>query len=269
MKELKIAIIECDNHYGVHSKSNESIMYQFLKDHKKQVTQVFNLGDEIDNPFMSDFSVNPSYNYTAQEEWDLFSQHVKKMVDLTHKNLKYTLIAGNHSLTRLDEKKNMNRGIASLRNLQYKNILKESLNDQGVDLKNVKISLKPLTYKFNKKNKAVFTHGDPRLDRYIKGGSTGVRRTAEQYPFKGDIYMGHKHVFIDYPRLYEGTYVHSIGMMADKEQMAKNYLSYYTYECGFGIILYNDESYFYQPVKIVNGEALILGKTYKSTTKQF
>jgi len=263
-KRMNIDIVETDNHYGLHSEANADILYQFVQDYKKDIKRVINLGDEIDNPFMSDFAVKPEYFYTAQEEWDMFGGHVKNLFNIVGKNLKYVLIAGNHSLSRLNNKRKMNRGIASLRALDYKNIVNESLKHEGVDVKQVKVSTKPVIIKYNKDKSAIFTHGDPRLDRNIKGGVTGVRRTGEMYPFNGDIYMGHGHRFIDYPRSYEGSNVRMIGMMADKKKMAGSYLSFHPYECGFGIILYNKFSYFYKPIKIINNKAVIFGKVYTS-----
>lgn len=263
MGQYEQILIYADRHTGIESKESDNVIKKYIADNKKYIKYVIDLGDGIDNPFMSDFPVDPKFVLSAQEEFDMYAKHwyeIEKLVP----NSKKVIIAGNHDKARLDKAKNLKRGLASLRNLQYESILKEALSNYNINLKNFTFADPNYELKVTKSNSALFTHGDPRLDPNIKGGVTGARRTAEMYPFNGNIYMGHQHHHIEYPRRFEGKHLVVLGGMFDIEKMKKMYMNQHPYENGFGVIFYNKKKdlYLFEYIKIEKGVAIINGKTY-------
>ena len=261
---LNKAVVFSDRHTGLECDVCDKILKKYISDNSKHIKYVIDMGDGIDNPFMSTFPVSPNYTTTAQEEFDLYAtfwKDVHKMIPRAQK----ILIPGNHDKTRLDNSKTLSRGIASLRSVQYENVLKEALDAQGLPLNMFTFANTSHVIKFTKKYKALFTHGDPRMNAYIKGGVTGPRRTAEMYPFDGDIFMGHIHSHMVIPRIYDGRNLYTADMIADKKQMAKAYLNHHPYTTGFMVIKYNDKRNIHsvRRYEIKDGMAEIDGKVYK------
>ena len=263
---LKIsqAIITTDRHTGIESKAADNILKSYISDNNKEIRYIVDLGDGIDNPFMSDFPVDPRFVKNAQDEFDLYAQHWKELNYLVPR-AKKILIPGNHDKARLDKAKNMKRGLACLRNLQYESILKEAIRNQGVKLTNFVFANQNYQIQFTKSNLDTFAHGDPRLDPNVKCGITGPRRTAMEYPVQGNIYIGHGHQHIEFPRRQPGKHLVMIAGMFDIEQMKKMYVSWHPYTNGFGVIKYNKKKDFYnfQYVPIVDNKAIIDGKLYQ------
>ncbi len=261
---FKKAIVYGDRHTGLECKASDRILKNYIRDNKGRIGYVIDLGDGIDNPFMSVYPVDPSYKNTAQDEFDAYASHWKDIHKLVPR-AKKILMAGNHDKTRLNNSKKINRGIASLRNLEYESILKESLTKKKVPLDNMVFADKEYKINFTKDYQALFAHGDPKLNPNIKGGVTGPRRTAETYPFKGNIFLAHKHYYIQYPRQYDGSNLYHIDMMADIEDIKKAYMNYHPNSNGFMVINYNKRKNlaFAERIHINKGKALINGVVYK------
>ncbi len=262
------AIITSDIHMGIQDNKCLDIVQQYIRDYKSTIKQYIDLGDGIDNPFMSKYPVDPRYVLDAQTEFDMFAGY---LADIHHiiPRAKKILIPGNHDKGRLNNSKRLNRGVASLRNLLYENVLKEAIEKTDTPLKNFVFSNGGYKHKFTSRHTDLFLHGDPSMDANIKGGVTGVRRTAEMYPFNGNIYMGHSHWHMESPRRFPGKNVVSLGCLANTDKLKKMYLNHHPYENGFGIIKYNSKEklYFFEYVPIVNGIAVAEGKTYRGKAK--
>lgn len=236
--EMKKAIFYADAHFDKQSDKALEIMYDYIDRNKKDITHICDLGDGIDNPFMSHFPVDPYEITSAQEEFDMYAEHLKMLQDLSPRSAKY-LMSGNHDKGRLNNAKNLNRGVASLRNLEYENVLLEAMNQAGVSDKKFFFCNREQDIPLTKSNTVTIMHGDPRLNPYIKGGVTGIRRTAETYPNPNWLIMGHGHWYQNMPRMYDGKSAIMLGCMADKEIMKKAYPNYHPYGNGFGIMHYD------------------------------
>jgi len=265
LNEMKLnqAIVYGDRHTAITSESCDRILKNYMKDNKSTITHIVDVGDMVDNPFMSIFDVNPEFTLSAQEEFDLYSAHIKEMQTIVPK-AKIHLIPGNHDKSRLNNSKKLNRGLASLRNLEFENVLYESMIQNKVNLKNFKIHNRTCEIMFTKNDGVLFTHGDPRLDYNVKGGVTGVRRTAETYPTQLNIIMGHGHRHFEIPRRYPNTKIMMIGGMFNIPKMKKSYFNMNPYENGFAIIYYNKKTNFFniQYVDITKNGAYVNGKIY-------
>ena len=266
VEEMKLnkAIVFADRHTGLECVICDKILKKYIKKKKKDIKYIIDLGDGIDNPFMSTFPVSPNYTKSAQEEFDLYASFWKDIDTMVPKATK-VIIPGNHDKSRLDNSKTLNRGLASLRCIQYENVMKDALRSQNVRLETFKFPNTTYQTSFTRKHKAIFTHGDPRMNVNIKGGVTGHRRTAELYPFDGDIFMGHVHRFIQYPRAYPDKNLYTLDMMADKDKMKDAYLNHNPYTNGFMVIKYNGKKGLYSVSRyeIKNGMSEIDGKIYK------
>jgi hypothetical protein len=264
----KQVIVYGDRHTQLVDEECDSIMKAYIRDNKASITHVVDVGDGLDNPFMSIFPVDPKINNSAQEEFDLYAAHWRSIERLVPR-AKYVVLKGNHDATRLDNAKRINRGLASLRNLEYESVLKESLTELGCDVRKYDIGKIEHILKLTRSNEVLFTHGDPRLNPKIKGGVTGPRRTSEMYPFNGDIITGHTHHHIVYPRPYAGKVLMSLGMMASIDEMKKAYMNHHPYENGFAVIKYNKKlnSRFIQYIPIMRGRAIIDGKLYDARVR--
>lgn len=261
--DFKYAVLVTDRHTGIESDVCDKILKKYIKDNKSKITHYIDLGDGIDNPHMSHFPVDPKFIMTAQEEFDLYAAHLKDIHNLIPR-AKKIIIAGNHDKSRLSNAKNLNRGLASLRNIQYENVLKEAMTNVGIPLKLWDIGKNTATVKFTRSYTDLFTHGDPRMDPNIKGGVTGIRRTAETYPHEGNVYMGHGHWFQRMPRKYPNKFVTMLGGMMDIKKMEKMYIGHHPYQNGFGVIKYNkkEDLYVFEYYPIVKGVTVIDGKIY-------
>lgn len=239
--EMKKAVFYADSHFGKQDDRALEIMYDYIEENKKDITHIIDLGDGIDNPFMSTFPVDPEDVLSAQDEFDMYSEHLKKISDISPKSSKY-IMAGNHDKARLTNSKNLNRGIASLRNLQYENVLKEAMDNAGIKDKKYFFCDREEDIPLTKSNTVTIMHGDPRLNPYIKGGVTGLRRTAETYPNPNWLIMGHEHWYKYHPRNYEGKAAIVMGAMADINKLKAAYLNHHPYSNGFGIMHYDKKA---------------------------
>lgn len=264
MNGWKRAVFYGDAHFSYESKPSLDIMYQYLEEHNKDIEYVVDLGDIIDNSAMSTFPVHPDDKDTPQEQFDDYARHVKVIQELVPSSMQY-IMTGNHDAGRLSNSKNLNRGIASLRNLQFENILKDSFNEYDVDKNKVNVVVKEYTIPLTKNNNVTIFHGDPRMNPHVKGGVTGARRTAEMYPNMNWLIQGHVHQYREIPRPHEGKSLIVLDAMADIEHLKNAYLNYHPYTNGFGVMHYNKrkDKAVWQHISIDNGEAIIDGKIYK------
>jgi len=260
---IKEAVFVADRHTGIESQSCDRILKNYLDNNGGSISYFIDLGDGIDNPFMSDYAVDPKFILSAQEEFDMYAKHLKEIQDIIPRAKKF-IIAGNHDKGRLEDKKQLNRGIASLRNIQYENVLKEALKKAGVKGNKYEMVDGSKEIELANGQTVLITHGDPRLDPYVKGGVTGTRRTAEMYPTAGDIIMGHRHDYQEYPRRFTGKRCIVLDGMFDIDKMKDLYVNTHPYTNGFGIMRYNNRTgeTFWEHVEIKNGKAIINGRTY-------
>ena len=241
MNEMKKAIFYADAHFDKQSDEALQVMYDYIDDNSDDVKFICDLGDGIDNPYMSTFPVDPYDVTPAQDEFDMYADHLKTLQDLSPKSHKY-LMAGNHDKARLNNAKNLNRGIASLRNLQYESVLSEAMKEAGITSaqgKKFHFCDRQEDIKLTPSNIVTIMHGDPRLNPYIKGGVTGIRRTAEMYPNGNWLIMGHGHWYQFNPRMYDDKAAIMIGCMADVEKMKEAYMNHHPYSNGFGVMHYD------------------------------
>lgn len=261
---IKEALVIADRHTPAHSERCDKIVKDYIKDNKKRITHFVDLGDCIDNPYMSVFPVDPYWKENPQEEFDAYAEFIADIQSELPK-ANYIIMAGNHDKGRLTNAKNLNRGIASLRNVEYENVMKEAFAQAGV--KNRKVFFEDGEYDLplTKSNTVTFMHGDPRLNPYIKGGVTGTRRTAEMYPNSNDLIMGHKHKYESYSRNHEGKICMVTDGIYDIEKMKAMYLSHHPYTNGFVRILYDTKAdkRWIEHIAIEGGVANIDGKLYK------
>jgi len=259
--EWRKAIFYSDAHFGKEDLECLSILYEYIANNKSSIEKVIDNGDIIDNENMSDFPVDPYNKLTSQEQFDMYSKHVKLMQTLG--NFDFYLMAGNHDKARHTNKKNLNKGLASLRCTQFENVVRESFDRYDVKSKYTLCDGKE-RIKLTKNNYVTFFHGDPRLTAYLKGGVTGPRRTAEMYPNQDWLICGHGHWWQIISRNIEDKLYVMLPMMANKKKMAESYLNHHPYGNGFGVMHYNvkkDKAYF-EPITIENGLAYIDGKEY-------
>lgn len=262
------AIIYADRHTGIEDVSCDRIFKQYIRDNQHCITHVVDLGDSIDNPFMSLYPVDPETVITAQQEIDLYVSHLKEIHTLVPQAQK-VLIAGNHDIARLSNSARLNRGLASLRVLHYKSVIAEAASRISLPLDRVTFVDQSITIKYTKSYSDTYTHGDPKLDPHIKGGVTGVRRTAEMYPVAGNVYMGHGHWYQSSPRKFAGMHCVMLGGLFNVEKMSKMYINYHPYENGFGVATYSpsEDSYVFNYYPIINGRSYIDGRLYLSDDK--
>jgi hypothetical protein len=256
-------LITTDRHTPIQSEEADSILKQYIEDNRKSIKYFVDLGDGIDNPYMSDFSYDPWWKYNAQEEFDLYADHLGEIHNLIPR-AKKILVAGNHDKGRLDNKRRLNTGMASLRNMEYENVLQEALLNAGAKLKKFELADKEHILELNKKDAITLMHGDPKLNPYIKGGVTGPRRTAENYPSKNDLIMGHSHRYIEYPRNYDGKLCIVLDGMYDIDKLKKQYINFHPYTNGFGIIDFDKHNRHWTHIQIKDGKSKIDGKLYKA-----
>lgn len=235
---MKKAIFYGDAHFDKQSDKSLEILYDYIDKNSKDITHIVDVGDGIDNPFMSIYPVAPEDITSAQDQFDMYSKHWKQISDICPKSSKY-IMAGNHDKGRLDSSKNLNRGIASLRNLQYENVLKEALKTAGVKDNKYFLCDRQENIPLTTSNIVTVMHGDPKLNPYIKGGVTGIRRTSETYPNGNWLIMGHGHRYIQFPRDYAGKSAIQLGCMADVKKLEQAYLNVHPYTNGFGIMHYD------------------------------
>jgi len=265
----KKVVVYTDRHSSIADMPSDNIIKKYMSNNKKSITHIVDLGDGVDNPFMSDYAVDPSFVLSSQEEFDLYARHINEMSKIVPE-AKKIIVPGNHDKSRMDKAKRMNRGIASMRSMQYESILKESILNDGGSLNNVKIAGQNYQLKLTRDHKVCFTHGDPRLDPNMKSGMTGARRTAMEYPFEGDLIWGHGHEYKQFPRKYKGHFAVQLDMMASIEEMESHYVGWHPYSNGFGVIHYNtkENTRFFQHIPIIEGKAVIDGKLYNGNNKQ-
>ena len=261
---IKEAVIISDRHTPAHSEKCDKIIKEYVEDNKKRITHFIDLGDCIDNPYMSTFPVDPYWKDNPQEEFDQYAEFVADIQERIPKSA-YYIIPGNHDKGRLDNAKNLNRGIASLRNLEYETVMKEAMSNNGVKLKKVFFEDKEFNLPLTKSNTLTLVHGDPRLNTYIKGGVTGTRRTSEMYPKANDIIMGHKHKYEVFSRNFPGKVCMVTDGVYDIKQMENMYLAHHPYTNGFVRVLYDKakDQRWIEHISIEEKGAIIDGKVYK------
>ena len=235
---MKQAIFYADAHFDKQSDRSLCELYDYISDNKAHIGYICDLGDGIDNAYMSKYPVDPEDIMNPQEQFDMYARHLSILDDISPRSSKY-LMAGNHDKARLSCAKNLNRGIASLRNLQYENVLREAMVGAGIEDDKFFFCDRAQDIKLTKSNIITIMHGDPKLNPFIKGGVTGLRRTAETYPNGNTIIMGHGHSYKLFPREYAGKDTIQIGCMADIHKLEAMYLNEHPYSNGFGIMHYD------------------------------
>lgn len=253
-KKLEQIVVMADQHIPFLSKRMERITLDYTKDNSLDIGKFVFLGDGCDNPGMSKFPQRAEDNQTLQEEIDAYITHINKYVEIVP-DAEVVLIAGNHDKGRYDMVRSLNKNMASLRATEFENLLKESILNAGYHWD---FSLHDV-YTFED---VTFTHGDPRIDPYIKGGATGARRTAEMYPELGDIVMGHKHQVITYPRTKGDHSLYVVGAMFDIDEVAEQYKSYHGYQNGFLVITDEGKVKQFDNIEVKEKPLLIDGVEY-------
>jgi len=262
--KFRQAIVVSDRHTGMEDQKFDSVLKQYINDNKKDISLYVDLGDFIDNPNCSQYVVSPEYKLSTQDEIDMYAEHLNDIHTMIPRAKKHVLM-GNHDYARYNGAKSFNKGLASLRNANFENVMREATDHYKIPKGKVEFHKKDFRHKFTPSYQAAFTHGDPRMNPQLKGGLTGARRTAESYPFSGDIFSGHVHEHKTFPRQYDGMYHHVCGMGADVKKMQNAYMNHHPYTQGFFVIKYNKNSdkHFVDYHEVKKGMAVIDNKVYK------
>ncbi len=228
----KIVLVMADQHVPHLSERMEKITLKVAETYKRKITDVIFLGDGVDNPAMSVFPERPDNDSLLQGEIDAFVQHAEKYRAIVPSASMY-YINGNHCKGRLDRVKNLNRSLAGLRNLQFESLIKEAASKYAPKLQ--------LTFADTLRKYGInFTHGDRRIDPYVKEGVHGTVNTARLYPREGDIVSGHKHIVEQAARPLGDSAHYVVGAMFDLKEIAEQYKSCHGYQNGFMIIHITD-----------------------------
>lgn len=260
MKKYDKAIFLTDEHIPYEDKQMVNIAEQYLAEN--DVKTRIHGGDLWDNPGMSSFDPDPRHYRETQDEIDQAVQYLNKLYKASP-DTNVIIIPGNHDLSRLERTKELKPyGLKYLRSLDYANLLLESSRYQDLEIGNVKFKKD-----YTLANQALFFHGDSRMDKRIRGGVTGPRRTAEEHPFHGDLISGHKHQIIKAASRWRDRKFYSVGAMLDIDKV--NYKTAHQYENGLLVVDYNSKArprpiMKYQNVKLQDdGTMIIDGKEYK------
>jgi predicted phosphodiesterase len=251
---LEKIVVMADQHIPHLSERMERITLQYVKDNARNISNIVFLGDGVDNPAMSEFPPRPQDRTLLQEELDQYTRHMSKYSDAA-KKANIHVLQGNHDFSRLERTKSLNRSMASLRALEFSKLLRESVDEQKLKL----------TYSFHEtlKLKGInFTHGDRRIDPYLKDGKHGVKNTAHEYPHQGDVVMGHKHIVAQEPRPLGDSSVYVVGAMFDIDAIAKQYKAFHGYQNGFMVITVNGKELQFQNIAVGKQPLFIDGKRY-------
>jgi predicted phosphodiesterase len=251
---VKQILVMADEHAPHIDERMARITKDYAANNREDIQHVVLLGDGVDNPGMSFFPERPDNKYTLQEEVDEYVRHLSDYAKILP-NAKFHYIHGNHCKGRLDSTKNIKKSMAGLRNLKFEKIMQESMQEQGIKLD---VDFQDNLVLWD----TMFVHGDPRIDPYIKGGATGVRRTAEMYPFQGNLVMGHKHQVISYPRVKGDSSVYVVGAMFNIKDIAQQYKSYHGYQNGFMVVSKDGKNLQFDNIEVKKGPLYIDGGIY-------
>jgi hypothetical protein len=253
LEELVLAM--GDQHIPHLSERMERITLSITKDNAKKIKHIIFMGDGVDNPAMSEFPERPDNDHLLQKELDEFVIHAEKYRKIVP-NAKFYYINGNHCKGRLDRVKNLNRSLAGLRNLDFENLIKESCSKYAPKLS--------FSFHDTLRLKGInFSHGDKRIDPYIKEGVHGTANTARLYPFEGPIVTAHGHTVDQIPRPRGDCSCYRIGAMFDIDELAKQYRSFHGYQNGFMIIRISGEDKQFDNLLVPKGEFIYGERRYK------
>ena len=250
-----------DEHIPYVSEEMVRVAEQYLAEEKPRYR--VHGGDLIDNPGMSIFDPDPNHKRDTQDEIDEAVQYLHRLYQASP-DTEVIILAGNHDVARLERLKSTRAfGLKNLRALDYKHLILESAEHQGLEIGDVKFAY---DWELTAGDGVHFTHGDNRMDPRIKGGVTGPRRTAETHPFPGHIVYGHRHRAMTAAGPWGSRKVHQVAAMMDLNHKA--YMHHSDYENGFLVAKHNPKVrpkstfHFQNVVAAPNGDIIIDGKLY-------
>lgn len=250
-----------DHHYPYVSGEMRKIELAVLREEKPKYHVLG--GDWIDASGLSSFLPKAKYIDETQNEIDGFALYLAELHKASPET-KRIMIYGNHDWARLERAKGESPfGLAGLRVLTYEKLFKEAAEYHGVEIGDL-----TFTKEWMLGGGIKFVHGDNRMDRRLKGGVTGVRRTVSEYPGDYHIVMGHGHRQQLGRHPWSGREVHMVGAMMNTEEV--HYEPFSQYENGLAIIQYSPNSrpkpiyHIHNLRKADNGDIIINGKVYNA-----
>jgi hypothetical protein len=248
-----------DHHYPYESKEMKKIELQILKEESPSYHVLG--GDWIDASGLSSFTPNAEYIRKTQDEIDGFVYRLAEMHEASP-DTKRIMLFGNHDLARLERAKAETPfGLAGLRLLNFKNLFYEAAQAYGLEIGEIDFVKEWMLGPGLK-----FIHGDPRMDKKLKGGVTGIRRTVSEYPGEFHLMMGHGHRKQYGRHPFKEREVHMVAGMLDVNQVS--YETFSDYENGLAWINYSPNSrpkpiYDIQSQRLLpNGELILNGKVF-------
>lgn len=257
-ESYKNVLVTTDQHIPYMHPAMERIERQYLE--RVNPDKHVILGDLFDNPGMSSFNPDPAENREAQVEIDWAVQYLNRLYEASP-DTKRVVLFGNHDYARLERTKSvMPYAFKSLRSLELAELIRESSRHQDLPIGDVEF-----TKDYVLGNQVYFTHGDPRMDARIKGGVTGLRRTAEEHPWNGEIVYGHGHQVKEARSRFRNRSAYMVGAMLDPKQV--HYNAYSQYENGLMVIHYKPNmrpkpEVHIQNHRMVNDKMVIDGVVY-------
>jgi hypothetical protein len=223
------ALVTTDEHIPYMNPVMERIAIGYLERRKPEKHIL--LGDLFDNPGMSSFDPDPNHNRDTQTEIDWAVQYLNRL-HAASPDTKRVLLFGNHDWGRLERTRSATPyGLKNLRNLELSSLIRESSQHQGLPIGDVEFLKEYILA-----GQVLFVHGDPRLDARIKGGVTGLRRTAEEHPWNGEIVIGHGHQAKESRSRFRNRSAYMVGAMLDPKEV--HYNAHSQYENGLMVVHY-------------------------------
>lgn len=258
-QKYETVLFTTDHHYPYMDKEMRKVELQILSERKPKYHVLG--GDWIDASGMSTFLPKAGYIDETQNEIDGFVLYLSEMYKASPKT-KRVMIYGNHDQARLDRAKAETPfGLAGLRVLSYEKLFKEAAQYHGVEIGDITFTKEWFLGPGMK-----FIHGDGRMDKRLKGGVTGVRRTVSEYPGDYHIIMGHGHRMQVGRHPWMDRQVHMVGAMMDVNQVG--YEPHSQYENGMALIQYSPNSrpnpvyHIQNSVKAPNGDVVFGDAVY-------
>ena len=248
-----------DHHYPHTSREMAKVELSVLAEEKPKYHVLG--GDWIDASGLSSFEPNAKYIDETQNEIDGFVHYLARLHEASPET-KRIMIYGNHDWARLERAKAESPfGLAGMRVLNFETLFKEAAKHYELDIGELEFTKEWMLGRGLK-----FVHGDNRMDKKLKGGVTGIRRTVTEYPGDYHLIIGHGHRRQMGVHPWRKREVHMVGAMMDCDDVG--YDTFSQYENGVAMIHYSPNSrpdpiyHIENAKKQDNGDVVLNGKVF-------